>query len=231
MRRVIIILFVGSLMLVACNKNKNDAENATDVAELTPGDGMNLQTGQQTPKTQVATGDMREILLSLARVHFGLDSSTLVTEARDALDDASSKLKEYPDVLLLVEGHTDERGTTEHNIALGERRANSVVKYLTEHGVSDTQLNVVSHGEEKPRAAGSDERALAENRRVEFHLLKGDIKFVLEEGTLVDDQGTPLSEKADAQAEEVEADTVAKNDAAKEPVEEQPKEEEAAEEK
>jgi len=220
MRRVIFILFLGSLMLVACNKNKNDAENAADVADLTPGDGVNLQTGQQHAKTQVATGDMREILLSLSRVHFGLDSSTLVKQARDALDEASAKLKDYPNVQLLVEGHTDERGTTEHNIALGERRANSVVRYMTEHGVSDKQLSVVSHGEEKPLAMGADERALAENRRVEFHLLKGDIKFVLEEGTLVDDTGAPLAEK---QAEAAEAEAVAKADIAETPTADAPR--------
>lgn len=220
MRRITFILLIGSLMLVACNKNKNEAQDATDVAELNPGDGMNVQAGQQNAKTQVATGDMREILLSLNRVHFGLDSSTLVKEARDGLDDASEKLKKYPDIRLLVEGHTDERGTTEHNMALGERRANAVVKYMTEHGVSEEQLQILSHGEEQPRSEGHDERALAENRRVEFDLLKGDIKFVLEEGTLVDDQGTPLAEKAAAEEGTAEAGTVAKAEPAEAAAEE-----------
>lgn len=190
-----IILFLGSIMLVGC-KNKKNAEDPTKYGDLAPGSGINMQNDQQGSKTQVATGDMRELLLSLSRVHFGLDSSTLVPQARNELDDASEKLKKYPDVRVKVEGHTDERGTTEHNMALGERRANAVVKYLVEHGVSQEQLEIMSLGEEKPRAEGSGVRELAENRRVEFQLMKGDIELVLEEGMLFDDNGVPLDNSA-----------------------------------
>jgi len=78
-------------------------------------------------------------------------------------------------------------------MSLGERRAQKVVDYLKRQGVESVRLNIVSHGEEEPRNTGQDEFALAANRRVEFRLLRGNVRLVLEDGTLVDDGGHPLT--------------------------------------
>jgi peptidoglycan-associated lipoprotein len=195
MSRIFVLLLVIGALCIGCNKNKNEAANPASAGIGDEGSGS--QGGRGTVvKRELATGPLRELLLTLQRVHFGLDSSTLEKDAQDALSDAAEKLVQHPEVSLLVEGHTDERGTTEHNMALGERRAKTVVSYLTDHGVPETQLSLISHGEENPRAEGSSQSALAKNRRVDFQLMRGEIELVLEEGTLFDDQGNPIAEKA-----------------------------------
>jgi peptidoglycan-associated lipoprotein len=143
-------------------------------------------------RTEQATGDMREILLQLSRVHFALDSEELPPPARDALDQAAAKLREHPEVALFIEGHADQRGAPEYNLALGQRRGATVANYLIRSGVSNDRLSVVSYGEERPLAEGEDAQAFARNRRVEFRLMRGSVQLVLEEGALVNDRGQAI---------------------------------------
>ena len=143
-------------------------------------------------RTEPATGDMREILRNLSRVHFALDSEELPPPARDALDGAAGKLREHPEVALFIEGHADQRGAPEYNLALGQRRGATVANYLIRSGVSNDRLSVVSYGEERPISEGDDATAFARNRRVEFRLMRGDVQLVLEEGALVNDRGQTL---------------------------------------
>lgn len=99
--------------------------------------------------------------------YFEFDRAVLKPEAREALKTHARRLKENPrDVR--IEGHTDERGTREYNMALGERRANAVKEYLVLQGVNPRILEVVSYGEERPVAMGSNERSWAQNRRAEL---------------------------------------------------------------
>jgi len=98
-------------------------------------------------------------------VYFGFDVSTLSGEFSAMLDAHAKFLNENSNVKVLVEGHADERGTPEYNIALGERRAKAVVTYLENMGVSPSQLSVVSYGEEKPMVKDRSEAAFAKNRR------------------------------------------------------------------
>jgi peptidoglycan-associated lipoprotein len=142
--------------------------------------------------TETATGDLRSLLLELDRVYFAFDGAELVAEAREALDKAGRGLVAHPEVVLYVDGHTDERGTEEYNMGLGDRRARTVIDYLTRYGVPAANLRITSFGEEQPLAAGGSELALARNRRVDFRLLRGDVELVLGEGTPVDDQGRPI---------------------------------------
>jgi peptidoglycan-associated lipoprotein len=135
------------------------------------------------------------LLLALKRVHFAFDSSILESNSKRALDDAAEKLRSMTEVDLYVDGHTDERGTTEYNMSLGERRARTVVDYLKSSGVETNRLSIVSFGEEKPMANGAGEREYALNRRVEYRLMRGKVQFVLEEGDLIDDDGSPLSDR------------------------------------
>lgn len=105
---------------------------------------------------------------SLKPVHFKYDDSALTEEAREVLSKNSTVLKKQSSGRIIVEGHTDERGTNEYNIALGERRAKATRDYLVAKGVSADRLMTKSWGEEKPAETGQTEKAYAKNRRAEF---------------------------------------------------------------
>jgi peptidoglycan-associated lipoprotein len=99
------------------------------------------------------------------RVFFALDSFSLTQEARSILDAQAQWLNGNPQVRVTIEGHADERGTREYNLALGERRANSARVYLESRGVSAGRLQTVSFGKERPEAFGNDEASHSRNRR------------------------------------------------------------------
>jgi peptidoglycan-associated lipoprotein len=100
--------------------------------------------------------------------YFNYDSSELSSQDRDSLAAHARFLTAFPRAGLIIEGHADERGTREYNLALGERRAQAVEKILTLQGVNPDQLQVISFGEERPVALGQDENAWRLNRRVEL---------------------------------------------------------------
>lgn len=104
----------------------------------------------------------------LRTVYFAFDSSELSPQTQDILSDNVRYLQMYPDLMIQVQGHCDERGTREYNMALGERRAESVRQYLINQGVDAARLHPVSYGEEYPVAPGSTEAAYEQNRRVQF---------------------------------------------------------------
>jgi peptidoglycan-associated lipoprotein len=108
-----------------------------------------------------------------AVIHFDFDRSELRDDARATLDAKVPVLLANPDVNIRVAGHTDERGSTEYNVALGQRRAASAKRYLTERGIPAGRIETVSFGEERPAANGSDEAAWAQNRRDEFEIASG----------------------------------------------------------
>ncbi len=101
-------------------------------------------------------------------VYFDYDQSTIRSEYQSVVDAFAKYLVANPTAKIRLEGHADERGTTEYNIALGERRANSVQSALVAQGVTPAQMSIISYGEERPVASGSDEAAYAQNRRVQI---------------------------------------------------------------
>ena len=98
------------------------------------------------------------------RVYFDFDQSSLTLEARETLDKQAAWLKKYPGYKITIEGHCDERGTREYNLALGERRANAVRNVLIAAGVSASRISTISYGKERPIVLGSNEEAWAQNR-------------------------------------------------------------------
>lgn len=106
-------------------------------------------------------------------IHFDFDKSDLRDDARAALDAKIPILTANPDVTIRIAGHTDERGSVEYNIALGQRRAASAKRYLTERGIAANRIETVSFGEGRPVAEGHDESAWAQNRRDEFEITAG----------------------------------------------------------
>lgn len=102
------------------------------------------------------------------QIYFAFDKSDLEQEARDRLQAKAQVLRDYPEIRVRIEGHCDERGTVEYNLALGERRANAAREYLIDLGIDPDRLTTVSYGEERPAVDGHNEAAWAQNRRDEF---------------------------------------------------------------
>jgi len=117
--------------------------------------------------------DVKQMMRNFERVYFGLDSAKLSADALEALQQNAAIMQRSPDIKVEIQGHADERGTTDYNLSLGERRANSVRGYLTRMGVGETRLDTVSYGEERPLVQGSTEGAWSKNRRAEFRITWG----------------------------------------------------------
>ncbi|MBC7800124.1 MAG: peptidoglycan-associated lipoprotein Pal [Gemmatimonadaceae bacterium] len=148
----IIGAFAALLMLGACGDRDT-------TAGATTGSGATASTAGVTP------GSQDDLVANVGdRVFFALDSSSLSGDARATLDRQSAWMARYPQVSIQMGGNCDERGTTEYNLALGQRRANAARDYLVARGVSSARITAVSFGKERPTALGSDEQAWAQNR-------------------------------------------------------------------
>ncbi|HEX5436332.1 MAG TPA: peptidoglycan-associated lipoprotein Pal [Gemmatimonadaceae bacterium] len=106
-------------------------------------------------------------------IYFAFDSDVLSDSAQASLDQKLAVLNANSGLQLRVEGNTDARGSDEYNLALGQRRAAAAKRYLTQHGVDDSRITIISYGEERPAAQGADESAYAQNRRDEFSITAG----------------------------------------------------------
>ena len=135
-----------------------------------------MKTGEPPPQTpQIAEpakppvdDTATAVPVEFRTVFFDLDKYDIRPDAKPLLAEAARLMRQYPQISLRLEGHCDERGTVEYNLALGERRANAVRDYLAGLGVERSRLATVSYGKERPADAGHDEAAWARNRRVEF---------------------------------------------------------------
>ena len=107
----------------------------------------------------------------LKDIRFDFDKYDIRPQDTEILKDNAALLRQYPNVKVQIEGHCDERGTAEYNLALGERRANSTMRYLLSIGISADRLSTISYGEEKPLDPGHNEEAWANNRRAHFVIL------------------------------------------------------------
>ena len=124
---------------------------------------------QELAQQQQQAQDAAQALAHL--IYFDFDQSTIKAEFRTALNGHAAYLSQNPTAKIVLEGHADERGTREYNIALGERRGNAVSRYLVVQGVSVDAIEVVSFGEERPVNSGHDSASWAENRRVEIRYI------------------------------------------------------------
>ena len=165
MNRALVLTLTVSLALTlgACSKKKPE--------ELPPPPG-GATSQQQGSDTTGATGirpgsqaDFVEQMAGQDTIYFGTDRYDIDSADVAALQTQAQWLARYPGKRARIEGHTDERGTREYNLALGERRANAAKNYLVSLGVDPSRLTVVSYGKERPEALASDETAWARNRR------------------------------------------------------------------
>ncbi|HEX7967791.1 MAG TPA: peptidoglycan-associated lipoprotein Pal [Stellaceae bacterium] len=151
-------LVAGVLLLAACadtTSSTGTAAGANAGGTPTPSSSGSVQPGSAQDFAQ-NVGD---------RVFFDYDKSDIKPEGRQVLQRQADWLKKYPNVTVTVEGHCDERGTREYNLALGERRASAVKKMLVALGVPTARVSTISYGKERPAVVGSNEAAWAQNRR------------------------------------------------------------------
>ena len=120
---------------------------------------------EQNRKTKMSQTQEDLIVNVGDRVFFNYDSFELDSDAQELLQDQVAWLKQYSDVSVIIEGHCDERGTREYNLALGEKRAQSVKNYLISLGISSDRVTTISYGKERPAVVGSNDGAWAQNRR------------------------------------------------------------------
>jgi len=169
---LLILIGASSLWMAGCSSPVKLDESKPPVVESRniPGNGQSSSVPASTVAPVVAQPDASATAFAgLSRViYFDFDSFLVKDEFRPVLDGFSKALTTVRSKRLFVEGHTDERGGREYNLALGQKRAEAVVKSLTLLGVSADQLEAVSFGEERPAATGSGEEAWAKNRRVEL---------------------------------------------------------------
>lgn len=154
------VLVLATLLAVGCKKPvpPEDAVSVRDVP-VEPPPPKKVEEAPPAPQPD-----------TLARVGFALDSSSVSRDAANTLDRDARVLQAHAGVRVEVQGHCDDRGTTDYNLALGERRASAVKRYLVAQGVAPSALTTVSYGEEKPLALGEDEDAWAANRRAELRV-------------------------------------------------------------
>ncbi len=130
-----------------------------------------------TPEEEVIAKDtippeVVKIPLELSRVHFDFDKYDIRPDDAKILEKNAEVLKVYPKVRIKIEGHCDERGTNEYNLALGEKRAITARDYLARLGIEEEKISTISYGEERPLVPAHNESAWAKNRRAEFVVLK-----------------------------------------------------------
>ncbi len=173
MRLKWIVPLLAAFALAACESMPEESASSTgDGGETTQ--SSTADTGGSNQDTQVAAldptgpipGSQEDLVQNVGdRVFFAFDSAVLTPEARRTLERQAEWLTLFPEVDLTIEGHCDERGTREYNLALGERRANAMSDYLVSLGVSSSRLRTISYGKERPYALGHNEEAWSLNRR------------------------------------------------------------------
>jgi peptidoglycan-associated lipoprotein len=152
-----------SVTMAACSSTEEEGPATAATAST----GANTSGAGQNAGLSAAEAEKAR-LRAITTFYFEFDKSDLSAEARDALVVHAEDLKANPSRRVRLEGHADERGTREYNLALGERRSQAVERYLQVQGVAAGQLEVISYGEERPVDTGTTEAAYSKNRRVEM---------------------------------------------------------------
>jgi len=158
----ILAIVAATFLLAACEtasqvSGDSASTSASNTASSSAASSSASAAAEKTPAEKLAqVGDT---------VNFDFDSAELTVSARSTLNRQAAFLSVNPDLMIVIEGHADERGTREYNLALGERRATAVRDYLVAKGINSARVRTVSYGKERPAVSGSDEAAWAKNRR------------------------------------------------------------------
>ncbi|GMM88660.1 peptidoglycan-associated lipoprotein Pal [Vibrio fortis] len=169
LKGLMIALPVMAVTACSSSDDATSATSGTETNQATSGSENNVDTTVVTPidaNGQLSEQELKEqALRETQTIYFAFDNATIAGDYEEMLAAHAAYLSKNVDMKVTVEGHADERGTPEYNIALGERRAQAVAKYLQALGVQADQISIVSYGEEKPLLLGQSEEVYAKNRR------------------------------------------------------------------
>ena len=157
----ILAIAAATFLLAACETaSQVSGDSASTSASNTASSSSSSSAAASTEKT------LAEKLTQVGdTVNFDFDSAELTVSARSTLNRQSAFLSVNPELMIVIEGHADERGTREYNLALGDRRATAVRDYLVAKGINSARIRTVSYGKERPAVSGSDDASWAKNRR------------------------------------------------------------------
>jgi peptidoglycan-associated lipoprotein len=169
-RMAVAVMLVASIgAMGGCSKKAAGTGPNGDVT--TDPNAPSNGSGTQTPSGSQGDPDVVDSDSDgINDIYFDYDDHTLSSEARSTLSGNASHLKEMSTMRVTIEGHCDERGTTEYNLALGQRRADAARNYLVDLGIDGSRLSTISYGEERPFETGHDESAWSQNRRAHFRV-------------------------------------------------------------
>ena len=155
------------LFVAACATTPKDSADSSGSGSSSSGSDVSSEGSiTETSGSGIVSGSQEDLIVNVGdRVFFGYDSSDLDSDALELLQDQVAWLKQNSDVSVTIEGHCDERGTREYNLALGEKRAQAVKNYLIGLGISPDRVSTISYGKERPAVVGSNDGAWAQNRR------------------------------------------------------------------
>ncbi len=169
---MIIKLLASALLvffLAACSTTPKDTADSSGSGSTSTSSDVSSGSSDESSSSDsvsIEPGSQEDLIVNVGdRVFFNYDSSELDSDAQQLLQDQVAWLKQYSNVSVIIEGHCDERGTREYNLALGEKRAQSVKNYLINLGISVDRVSTISYGKERPSVVGSNDGAWAQNRR------------------------------------------------------------------
>ncbi|MBN36270.1 MAG: peptidoglycan-associated lipoprotein [Rhodospirillaceae bacterium] len=161
MRLKLLSIFAASLLVAACESTSDSADDSAGDGDVMIVEEIIVEVEEINPRSPEY---ITEVLGD--RVYFDFNSSVINAQAQGTIKRWAEWMNAYTDIFVVVEGHCDERGTREYNLALGERRANAVKNYLVALGVDPVRIGTISFGKERPAVEGHTEAAWAQNRRV-----------------------------------------------------------------
>lgn len=166
----LLVLVPGMLLMTSCAQQTAVEQDTTE--KVTPPAATEPTTEGVDLEAEAAKRAVEQALNQFINEHiyFAFDSAALSAMAQETLKRKAAWLNENPNAMVTIEGHCDERGTNEYNLALGERRAESARTYLMDLGIAASRLSTISYGEERPLDPASNEEAWAKNRRGQFQL-------------------------------------------------------------
>ncbi len=154
-----------AFLFTACETASNVAGDSASGSSSSSATAAGTTSSSASSSTTAPMSDAEKLAQVGNTVYFGFDSSELAGEAQATLDRQAAFLNVNPTMVVIIEGHADERGTREYNLALGDRRAVAVRDYLLAKGLNAARVRTVSYGKERPAVSGSNEEAWAKNRR------------------------------------------------------------------
>ena len=175
--KILPILILALVFFISCSKQvdvrKTDPAGTTQGAagmDENASDQQDLASSRDITDGSDSMSSENTMMIDVEDIYFEFDSSTLTPESQELLTKKALWLKSNSTVNVVIEGHCDDRGTSEYNLALGDRRAASTKAYLIDLGISPSRMVTISYGEERPLISGQNEKAWAKNRRAHFEV-------------------------------------------------------------